>query len=42
MAPGPYLASPLAFINNFVLEHNPTPELKTSNLVWGGVSEMED
>ena len=35
MAPGPYLALPLAFINNFLLEHNPTLELKTSNLVLG-------
>ena len=35
MAPGPYLASPLAFINKILLEHNPTPGLKTSNLVYG-------
>ena len=36
MAPGPYLASPLAFINKILLEHDPTPGLKTSNLVYLG------
>ena len=33
MAPGPYLDSPLAFMNKALLEHNPAPGLKTSNLV---------
>ena len=33
MAPGPYLASPLVFINKVLLEHNPSPGLKTSKLV---------
>ena len=31
--PRAQLASPLAFINKILLEHNPTPGLKTSNLV---------
>ena len=36
MAPGPYLASPLAFINKILLEHNPDP------VTWSkGVSEEE-
>ena len=35
MASWPYLASPLAFINKILLEHNPTSGLKTSNLVYG-------
>ena len=33
MAPGPYLASPLAFINNVLLEHNPAPGLNISKLI---------
>ena len=33
MAPGPYLVSPLAYINKILLEHNPDPGVKTSNLV---------
>ena len=33
MAPRPYLASPLVFINNVLLEHIPAPGLKSSNLV---------
>ena len=36
MAPGPYLALPLVFINKILVEHNSTPGLKTSNLVWAG------
>ena len=36
MAPGPYLASLLAFINKILLEHNPTPGLKISKLVSRG------
>ena len=35
MAPGPYWFSQLAFINKILLEHNLTPGLKTSNLVYG-------
>ena len=42
MDPGPYLASPLAFINKSLLEHKPTPGLKISNLVGvGGVVSEE-
>ena len=35
MAQGPYLFSQLAFINKILMEHNSTPGLKTSNLVYG-------
>ena len=40
MDPGPHLASPLAFRNKSLLEHKPTPGLKTSNLSRE-VSEQE-